>query len=230
MRNIILIILTTLLCGCAKYEADEFTGHVLPRITGYNTGVTHDWLYLCIDENEILNLESPNCDVPEGFQYYNISWDLGICGCKIRTNSGTSGRGKGGAADLGLVDYDKYNTVADLPKDLKWAVDDSTIEVTYSKNDWNKYLLKNGLDFDTYPWFNPNTGPATCKTSGNPILCQSVVYSGPPPTYEPSYHTYVIRSADGDKFFKFQIVSWYEDGVEIGGEGGRFSYYLDELK
>lgn len=230
MRKAILIILTALLCGCAKYEADEFTGYTLPRITGYNTGVTNDWLYFCLEDGTFMNLESPNSDLPEGFQYYNIKWDFAICGCKMRTNSGTSGRGKGGAADLGYVDYDKYQSVADLPQDLKWAVDDSTIEVTFSKNDWNRYLMANNMDFDANPWFNPNSGPAMSKASGNPILSQAVVYAGPPPTYEPSYHTYIIRTADGKNYYKFQVVSWFNDNTEIGGDGGMISYYLDKLK
>ncbi len=45
-----------------------------------------------------------------------------------------------------------------------------------------------------------------------------------------SFHTYVVRTADGKRYFKLQIVSWYHAEVEIGDSGGRISYYLDELK
>ena len=31
--------------SCVSYEAEDFTGHTLPRKTGYSTGVTNDWLY-----------------------------------------------------------------------------------------------------------------------------------------------------------------------------------------
>lgn len=43
-------------------------------------------------------------------------------------------------------------------------------------------------------------------------------------------HTYVIRSWDGERYYKLQIISWYDANVQIGDEGGRISYYLDELK
>lgn len=230
MNKVNLILIVTLFSSCAKYEADEFSGYTLPRITGYNTGVTNDWLYFCLKDGSFLNQSSPNSDLPEGFQFYNIKWDFAVCGCKMRTNSGTSGRGKSGVADLGYGNYDKYNSVADLPENLEWVIDDSTVYVTYSKNDWNRYLIANNIDFDLNPWFDPDSGPAKCQTSGNPLLSEAVVYAGPPPTYEPSFHTYVIRTADGKDFYKFQIVSWYNDDVEIGGEGGMFSYYLDKLK
>jgi len=56
------------------------------------------------------------------------------------------------------------------------------------------------------------------------------VFSGPPPSYTPSFHTYIIRTADGLHYFKLQIVSWYDESIEIGDTGGRISFYCDELK
>ena len=50
------------------------------------------------------------------------------------------------------------------------------------------------------------------------------------PRISPSFHTYVIRSWDGERYYKLQIISWYDANVQIGDEGGRISYYLDELK
>ena len=99
-----------------------------------------------------------------------------------------------------------------------------------SRNDWNKYLIANHLDFQQYPWFDPNRGPATTKTDANPVLATAMSFTGPPPVYSPSFHTYVIRTADGQKYFKLQIISWYKADVEIGDTGGQISYYCDELK
>ena len=64
----------------------------------------------------------------------------------------------------------------------------------------------------------------------NPVLEKAMSFSGPPPVYTPSFHTYVIRSWDGERYYKLQIISWYDANVQIGDEGGRISYYLDELK
>ena len=46
MRKYIFILfaLTTALSSCVSYDAEEFTGKTLPRVTGYTTGITNDWL------------------------------------------------------------------------------------------------------------------------------------------------------------------------------------------
>lgn len=54
--------------------------------------------------------------------------------------------------------------------------------------------------------------------------------SGPPMTYTPSYHVYVVRTVDSKRYFKLQIVSWYNQHTEIDDTGGQISYYCDELK
>ena len=163
-------------------------------------------------------------------------WDIAFCGYRMRTNSGTSGIGQGGAADLGYGEYDKWTSKAQVDAymqehGLKFEVDDSaSVYVTMSQNDWNKYCIKNHLDFNKNPWFDPNNGPAKQVVSANPILANAMSFSGPPPVYTPSYHTYVIRSWDGKRYYKLNLISWYDANVEIGDEGGCMSYYMEELK
>lgn len=163
-------------------------------------------------------------------------WDIAFDGYSMRTNSGTSGVGKGGAVDLGYGEYDKWTSKEQVDaflaaNDISFTVDDSaSVYVTMSQNDWNKYLIKNHLDFNANPWFDPNSGPAKQLVSANPVLCEAMSFSGPPPVYSPSFHTYCIRSYDGEHYYKIQIVSWYDANVDIGDEGGRMSYYLDEIK
>lgn len=60
----------------------------------------------------------------------------------MRTNSGTSGIGRGGAADLGYGNYENWTSVAQLPSDLKWVEDNQEVYVTMSQNDWNHYLIE----------------------------------------------------------------------------------------
>ncbi len=265
------------LTGCVSYEAEPFTGHTLPRKTGYSTGVTNDWLYFDLKTGSRFNVLNPNQsiivsidDVPvkdyyhtendttvywyEGAQknphlkakedryasddqaHATTEWDIAFNGYRLRTNSGTSGIGKGGAADLGYGEYDKWTSKAQVDAYLaehhiSWAVDDSaSVYVTMSQNDWNKYCIKNHLDMNENPWFDPNNGPAKQLVSANPVLGNAMSFSGPPPVYTPSFHTYVIRSCDGERYYKLNIISWYDANVEIGDEGGNISYYLDELK
>lgn len=224
------ILYTMFFASCVKYDAEPFTGHVLPRVTGYITEVTNDWMYFNLRTGKIFNRNKPNEDIKEGEQKSRLDWDIAFCGYRLRTNSGTSGNGKGGAADLGYSGYNTWETVNQLPKNLQWAVDDHSIYITMSKTDWNKYLIKNKLDFKENPWFDPNNGPKVTLTDANPILAEALTFTGPPPVYSPSFHTYVIRTADGQRYFKLQIVSWYKTDTEIGDTGGEISYYLDELK
>ena len=224
------VVLGCLVASCVKYDALPFDGRTLPRKSGYTTGVTNDWLYFNLRTGEVFNKIKVNGDIKEGEQRERLDWDLAFCGYVMRTNSGTSGKGKGGAADLGYGNYTSWTSVDQLPTDLKWVVDDESVSVTMSQNDWNHYLVENHLDFDSNPWFDPNNGPAKMKTSANPLLSESMTFAGPPPVYTPSFHTYVVRTADGERFFKLQIISWYDANVKIGDEGGRMSYYLDELK
>ena len=230
MKHYLFIFLFVFFSSCTDYDAEPFTGKVLPRVTGYSTGVTNDWLYINLRTGEMFNRNRVNEDIVEGAQKDRLDWDIAFCGYRIRTNSGTSGKGKGAAIDLGYGEYDKWKTVSQLPSNLNWVVDDSTVTVTMSRNDWNKYLIANQLDFEQNPWFDPNRGPATTKTSANPILANAMSFTGPPPVYAPSFHTYVIRTANGTQYFKIQIISWYKADVEIGDTGGQISYYCDELK
>lgn len=232
MKHYLLAVLwaAAMLTSCVSYDAEPFTGKVLPRTTGYTTGVTNDWLYINLRTGQVFNQYQVGADIKEGEQKGRLDWDLAFCGYRMRTNSGTSGDGRGGAADLGYGRYDEWQTVSQLPADLTWAVDDHSVSITMSRNDWNKYLIANKLDFNQNPWFDPNRGPATTKTDANPVLAQAMTFTGPPPVYSPSFHTYVVRTADGKRYFKLQIISWYKADVEIGDTGGQMSYYCDELK
>lgn len=226
-------LLTLLLHSCildTKYPNEKFDGKVLPRITGYQTGVTHDWLYFDLKGGKIYNLDRPNQDIREGEQKERTDWDLAFCGYHMRTNGGTSGIGNGAAADLGPVPYDQVKSKGDLPKDLRWVTDDDqTVRIGYSSRDWLSKIAKEGKSDVDYPWFDPNAGIRTTVTSANALLDKCITLSGPPITYTPTMHVFIIRSADGLRYYKFQIVNWYHPEAEIGSEGGRISYYLDPL-
>lgn len=168
--------------SCVDYDdIQPFTGKTLPRKSGYSTGVTNDWIYFNLRTGESFNTYTVNKDIKEGEQINRTDWDLAFCGYTMRTNSGTSGIGQGGAADLGYGGYDDWTSVSQLPSDLEWVVDTDDVRVTMSQNDWNHYLVENGLDFDANPWFDPNNGPATTETNANPLLSQAMSFSGPPP-------------------------------------------------
>ncbi len=229
MKRILYSILIALLStACVKYEALPFTGKVLPRRSGYINNVTNDWIYYNLRTGEIFNAYQVNTDIIEGNQKNRLDWDLAFCGNKLRTNSGTSGNGHGGAADMGFQGYDRWTSVSQLPHDLQWVVDTDNVSITMSQREWISYTVAHNIT--GIPWFDPNKGPQQTKTNANPLLNKALVFSGPPPSYTPSFHTYIIRTADGLRYFKLQIVSWYDESIEIGDTGGRISFYCDELK
>ena len=211
-----------------KYEAAPFTGKVLPRRSGYVNNITNDWIYYNLRTGELFNAYQVNADIIEDGQKQRLDWDLAFCGNKLRTNSGSSGNGRGGAADMGFQGYDRWRSVSQLPHDLQWVVDTDNVSITMSQREWISYTVAHNIT--GIPWFDPNKGPQQTTTNANALLSKALVFSGPPPSYTPSFHTYIIRTADGARYFKLQIVSWYDESIEIGDTGGRISFYCDELK
>ncbi len=225
--TISLLLLMTL-TSCVRYKAEPFDGMVLPRRSGYVNGITNDWIYYNLRTGKVFNAETADAEIKEGEQKERLDWDIAFCGFALRTNGGTSGIGQCAVADLGYGQYDKWQSVQQLPKDLTWVVDSEDVDVTMSNEDWNRKWLSEGKI--PPPWFDPNNGPPRIKTSANTLLAKAIRFSGPPPSYIPSFHTYAIRSADGKSVFKFQAVSWFDSKVEIGETGGRVSFYCDKLR
>jgi hypothetical protein len=163
------------------YDAAPFGGKILPRATGYTTEVTNDWMYFNLRTGEVFNKTAPSQEIKEGEQYSRTDWDMAFCGYHIRTNSGTSGCGKGGAIDLGYGGYKNWTSVSQLPANAQWITDNAeTVHITVSQADWYRYLSQNGLSDAEYPWFDPNSGPQRTLTSANPLLEENMALSGPP--------------------------------------------------
>ena len=73
--------------SCVKYDAEPFTGKTLPRVSGYSTGVTNDWIYFNLRTGEVFNSYQPGSDIKEGEQRNRLDWDLAFCGYwKSHTN------------------------------------------------------------------------------------------------------------------------------------------------
>lgn len=223
------IFITTICVSCMdiKYDALPFDGKVLPRRSGYVNRVTNDWIYFNLRTGDIFNADRVESDIKEGEQLSRYDWDLAFCGYTLRTNSGTSGPGLGGVIDLGYGGYDELKFVSQLPSSPKWILDTDDIFITMAERDWVHYCIVNNLK--NIPWFDPNKGPKRTKTTANRLLEDALRFVGPPHSYIPSFHTYVVRTSDGMHYFKLQIISWFDTSVDIGDTGGRISYYCDEL-
>jgi hypothetical protein len=228
-KTILILIIAALPAACVKYDALPYDGKNLPRITEYS----NDWLYYNLRKDEFLNpfssgdsiFRTSDRPIVEGEQKNRMDWDIAFNRFNIRTNSGLSGNGKGGAYDMGLVAYENVNSISQIPTDAVF-VTDTIINITMSQEQW---ILESSKTGNTDPWFNPNSGPQQMKSTANPLLANALRFSGPPPSYQPSFHVYIIRSADGIRFFKLLIISWYDAELEIGENGGLISYKCDEI-
>ncbi len=107
----------------------------------------------------------------------------------MRTNSGKSGKGKGGALE---TTFTKWNDLKSLPNGT--FVKDGTIFIT--------------KDLSKFP-------PPQMETPGSKVLAKAIKFSGPPPKYTISKNIFVVRTAD-EKYVKMKIVSYYNDEGKSG--------------
>lgn len=130
----------------------------------------------------------------------DLSWDIAFYRYNIRTNGGLSGKGKGGAFDTEITDFKAVTSVTNSK-----FTSDVMGEITASMS--------------SFP-------PPTAKAPLNEVLGQALKFQGPPPTYTPNNHVYIVRTADG-KYAKIQITSFYNDEGKSGHVQFTYAYQPD---
>ena len=142
-----------------------------------------DWVYYSLENRKEVS-------VAEADHANSLDWDLAFNRYNVRTNSGKSGKGQGGAA------------------------------ITEIKNLKDCTAVPEGLEFTTdvvYTISAPGSGfpPPEMESTANEVMCQAIRFAGPPPTYTPSEYVFIVRTASG-KFAKFKAISFYD---ETGNSG-----------
>ena len=149
-----------------------------------NPGYGEDnWIYFSLSEGKILE------GINESNRKDNTKWDLAFYRYNIRTNSGLSGVGKGGALDT------KATELADV---TAVPAGEFTVDVMGSVTS----------SMSSFP-------PPSIETPLNELLGEAIKFQGPPPSYTPNNHVYIVKTADG-KFAKIQIRGFYNDEGESG--------------
>ena len=119
----------------------------------------------------------------------NLTWDIAFYRYNVRTNGGKSGKGQGGAFDTQKT---KMTAVPEAPT--------------------------SGYNLDIMGEVTANVSsfpPPTIKTPLNAELGCALEFQGPPPTYTPNNHVYVVKTADG-KYAKIKIEGFHNDEGESG--------------
>jgi len=188
--------------ACDKEDiTEEPTEEVktLEFTTSRTTDYGDDWIYFSFKEGKEVT-------VAEASHATDLTWDIAFNRYNIRTNSGKSGNGKGGAFDAGKVDFE---TVVTAP------AAGYTVDGDYEISDV-------GTGFP----------PPTKVSTANTVLCKAIAFSGPPPAYTPSDHVYIVKTADG-KYTKVIFTSFYDDKGNSGFFSFKYTYQPDgssELK
>lgn len=162
----------------------------LSRKTAYG----NDWIYFSLSKGKELT------GIDETNRESNNEWDLAFNRYNVRTNSGLSGKGKGGALDSGKTEMDE---VAEVPAG------------TFVIDEMGKITSR----------FTGN-GVEEIESPLNKKLGEAIKFQGPPPSYTPNDHVYIIRTADG-KYAKIQIESFYNDEGKSGFVTFKYVYQPD---
>ena len=173
-------------------SADALEVHevTLSRKTNYG----NDWIYFSLSQGKELT------GIDETNRGSNKEWDLAFNRYNIRTNSGLSGKGQGGALDSGKTEMKQVESVP---------------AGTFVIDEMGKITSK----------FTGN-GVEEIESPLNKKLGEAIKFQGPPPTYTPNNHVYIVRTADG-KYAKIKVEGFYNDEGKSGYVTFQYAYQPD---
>lgn len=168
-------------------EKLEMKTVMLSRKTAYG----NDWIYFSLKEGKEL------AGITEENHMENLEWDLAFNRYNIRTNSGKSGKGQGGALDTESKDMEAVKTVPE-----KEFIVDVNAMITESFT---------------------GSGITECESSLNPCMAEAIKFAGPPPSYTPNNHIYIVKTADG-KYAKVKVLGFHNDEGKSGFVSFQYVY------
>lgn len=100
-------IMMLLLAGCATEDA---VGCVAQDVSLTVDDVPNRWTYVSLSGHEVVGSSSLGDTHEDALWMLRTDWDIAFCNGMIRTNSGSSGKGKGGITWI-PVDYDDIDNL-----------------------------------------------------------------------------------------------------------------------
>lgn len=186
------------LSSCGSDNPEPKTGglnvkrHTQSRPTSV-AGDSTDWVYFSFATGTEVQ------GITEANRMTRSDWDIAFNRFNMRTNSGRSGSGKGGAVETNKTSFADVN---EAPAD--GYVTDVEITIRGYSNGAMREL----------------------KSTGNVALGKAIRFSGPPPTYTLNDHVFVIRTADG-KYAKVIFESYHNSQKKSGYITFRYAYQPD---
>jgi hypothetical protein len=199
MKNLkfAMMALLSLLMVVTSCKKDEETPSETPEsiISGdltlsRKTSYGNDWIYYSLKDQKEVDLTD---------HLSSLTWDIAFNRYNVRTNSGLSGSGQGGAYDAGLVDFSSVI----MAQESGYIVDD-TIQIVEA-------FTGQGVDWMT--------------STGNDVFKDCIIRenSNTGPSYTPNNHIYVIKTADG-KYAKIWIKNYYNAEGTSGFISFKYNY------
>ena len=135
MKNKILILFTLI---NLIFTQEEF--FITIPATSYS-----DWVYFSVYQNSVVSIDDPE---------NSLEWDFAFQRKHIKTNSGLSGIGNGGAyVDSTMNWSDQWSSITSIPNDLDWS-EDTTL---YDFYDLQTHTFVEGIKnpaLNAWGWFN----------------------------------------------------------------------------
>ncbi len=170
--------------SCNKTEEKELTPHIEYTLDASNPNV---WVYYSLrDAATVGTGDTTNASASEWAERSN--WDLAFKTFNMRTNSGTSGKGKGG---VHICPSDvSYSALTVMPTDTLFKAD--TLHPTMD-------MSKGGM----------------VEMSRSEATSVNLIMKSPPPLYEPT-SVYIVRTADGKEHYKMWFYGYKNDQDKSG--------------
>lgn len=83
----------------------------IKKITDLDASANNQWVYFSLSKGEVVTVTDPHND---------LSWDMAFSRFNIRTNSGESGKGKGGVAKVQGTDF---YAIKEIPANIAYTMD-----------------------------------------------------------------------------------------------------------
>lgn len=160
-----------------------------------NATSSTEWKYFSFESNDTVKITDPS---------NSTDWDLAFQRYRIKTNSGKSGSGQGGAANSELEGQSGYDELNIVPESLSYAVDD-TVQIAVNGG-YAKYVVNPTL----YGWFTMEMA-----TMGTQIV--------------PSDQIFIVKTGKG-KFAKVWIKGYYSTSNVSGYVTIQYKYQPDGTK
>ena len=150
----------------------------------------NDWIYFSLETLTVVNINNPNS---------SLEWDLAFLRKHIKTNSGLSGTGNGGAAvDSTITWIENWDNINEIPENSEWLVD-TTLNDFY---DPITHTFGEGVKspaLNSWGWFDEEYH------------------------FDPTHYTFFVRLANGTDVVKFWPYGYYNQN----GQGGHIQFRIE---